>query len=150
MLCSLGHDDIQYWLMNPQNRLKLRQLFQIKPFDYTCDVEDFSIEYRFKPQFEPEEFYDALENYRYWKDNYGNYIVKIRTNILYEIKPELKDLGQILRQLRKYIAHTEPDKTVLIYNTSSIPKEIIQQYFESANIAVYQLLPKECKRLEDL
>jgi hypothetical protein len=145
MLCSLGHDDIQFWLMQKENREKLRQIFNFKLSLTASFAEEFAVEFRFKPIYEPEEYYDGIENYRYTQSSPST----IKTDVLYEIKPELTDLGQTLRQLRKYMAHTNPNKTILLYNTSKIPNEAIKQYFNTANILTYRLLPNECKRLEE-
>lgn len=151
MLCSLGHDDIQYWLCQPENRLKLRNqllgpTFKNKKFVFANYTKTFDKEVRFKPPYEPEEFYDGLEFFGYDKEP----PTIMETTILYEIKPELKDLGQTLRQLHKYISHIKPAITILIYNSSKINQKIITDFFDQREIKIYQLLPKECKRLEEL
>lgn len=235
MLCSLGHDDIQYWLLQKQNRDKILKKLglhinnhNIIPFNAKVEQEK-----RYKPDYEPEIFVDILETRElilnmqislvYWErerhryigfsliaedfevaspwtewspwQNKGSNIKNLnwteealaileregyvygghreqnkeikaevcrklghifRTRdivycykIIWEIKPELTDLGQTLRQLQKYKAIVKPNSIILVYHASKIPDIIIQDYFCNQNILTYKILPSECKRLEE-
>jgi hypothetical protein len=64
MLCSLGHDDIQYWLMQKENRTKILKKLRLTTHNKILyPMQSYiRIEERFKPNYEPEIFIDLLEN----------------------------------------------------------------------------------------
>jgi len=144
MLASIGHDDIQYWLSIKINRDKILDTLPVYVNDLPLSHYDSTItkEYRRKPDYQPEIFIDVLER-RIVKNTRGFWII-------WEIKPVLANLGEVLRQLRKYRQIMDTiELTILIYNTSPIKHEIIKQYFESEDIHVYKVSAQECPRLEE-
>ena len=154
-LASLGHDDIQYWLSIKENRDKIAETLKLEydnqPFtNYTT----FKItkEFRLKLPYEQEIFIDIFET-RARKEEQR----LIGFRILWEIKPVLTNLGEVLRQIRRYKEILmmrgdidDDDFVILVYNTSPTKNEVIKEYFNSEGIDVYQILPPECRRLEDL
>lgn len=158
-LASLGHDDIQFWLMDIENRNKVLESLAINPLPSDILESERAVEcaeYRIDLDYERPvvlDFYEErlLPDEMYW-------------SIIWEIKPVLNDLGDTLRQLRRYQqivkkARNKPPHSIegplaiLLYNTSKIPEEIITKFFKSpsqiSHTLVYRVLPNECKRLED-
>ncbi len=146
MLSSLGHDDIQFQLMTTTFRKKLVAEYSEEWTGIICK------EYRIKKDYEPEIFIDILET-----DKIHN-----RARI-WEIKPELHSLGEVLRQINKYRQivkyhierqlgiFCEPNSITvyLVYQTSNIPKPTILSYFGNESVRVCQITSNDCKRLEE-
>lgn len=159
-LCSLGHDDMQYYLLDEKNRDRVLQKLGI-------EIDNFM-----SRKIEPEAFIQKCWNGNYGKKFHGEPYrpdlleaftfkgkYKPRLFIVWEIKPALDKLGETLRQVKKYLfwlskgyltySDNEP-LSIIIYNASRVPKEVIIDFFKKSNVFVYQLLPNECPRLEDL
>jgi hypothetical protein len=160
VLASLGHDDIQYWLTIKENRDKVAEALKLEydnqPFrNYT--TLRITKEFRLKFPYEHEIFIDIFETRERKERLEDGEEWRIAFHVLWEIKPVLTNLGEVLRQIRKYreILNRagyidDDDFVILVYNTSPTKNEVITQYFNSEGIDVYQILPSECKRLEDL
>lgn len=63
MFCDFDHDDIQYWLMQKENRTKILKDLRLKVDKRILYpmMTSVKIEERFKPNYEPEIFIDLLE-----------------------------------------------------------------------------------------
>lgn len=59
--------------------------------------------------------------------------------IVWEIKPELNDLGATLRQLQKYKDTVKPNVIILVYVNSNYSDKRIQEYFNNQKVWTYKL-----------
>jgi len=153
MIASLGHDDIQYWLSDEGHRSNI--LAEVMP----CDVdwnwthlgyvdeprEVYSQkEYRHHQPYEKEIFVDIFDRWKLL--NSGK-----EFRVIWEIKPVLNKLGETLRQCKSYKEILKADAVIVVYNVSKYSKEVLKHFFETEqNFFIYQILPSQCKRLEEL
>ena len=107
MICSLGHDDIQFFIADKNERFKLlERIYGEKievcskiwfPTKMVISTHKFGIkEHQIKIEYEHEINIDYFDYFELSK------IHGIDTVIIWEIKPELIEFGDTLRQIKRY------------------------------------------------
>ena len=133
-----NHDDLAIWLLNNENRQYVKDQLGIKlksphiPF-WANDIVTFVHEYYYKPAYEAPEYYDALQNISFEKESN-----RLQAQILWEIKPELNDLGDTLRQMRRYNKHTNSSVLIILFAKSRFTIQQLTDYFKPTGIYIFQ------------